>query len=56
MIIHAFLLPLQRAPPLVQRFVPFMAVAAANAVNIPMTRQMCEIILTVTLHLKYAVF
>ncbi|ELT87634.1 hypothetical protein CAPTEDRAFT_179902 [Capitella teleta] len=29
----------QRAPPLVQRFVPFMAVAAANAVNIPMTRQ-----------------
>eukprot|EP00914_Ancora_sagittata_P006030 GHVO01012161.1.p1 GENE.GHVO01012161.1~~GHVO01012161.1.p1 ORF type:complete len:274 (+),score=23.10 GHVO01012161.1:125-823(+) len=28
-----------RAPPLIQRFVPFMAVASANAVNIPMTRQ-----------------
>ncbi|XP_064370237.1 sideroflexin-2 isoform X2 [Dromaius novaehollandiae] len=30
---------LQRAPPLVARWVPFAAVAAANCVNIPMMRQ-----------------
>jgi tricarboxylate carrier len=28
-----------RAPPVVQRFVPFVAVAAANMVNIPLSRQ-----------------
>uniref|UniRef100_A0A4X1TTM2 Sideroflexin 2 n=2 Tax=Sus scrofa TaxID=9823 RepID=A0A4X1TTM2_PIG len=32
-------LPPQRAPPLVGRWVPFAAVAAANCVNIPMMRQ-----------------
>uniref|UniRef100_A0A8C0DKY8 Sideroflexin 2 n=1 Tax=Balaenoptera musculus TaxID=9771 RepID=A0A8C0DKY8_BALMU len=35
---HCSLLP-QRAPPLVGRWVPFAAVAAANCVNIPMMRQ-----------------
>lgn len=30
---------LQKAPPLVARWVPFVAVAAANCVNIPMMRQ-----------------
>ena len=30
---------LQRAPPLIGRFVPFAAVAAANAINIPLMRQ-----------------
>ena len=29
----------QRAPPLVARYVPFVAVAAANCVNIPLSRQ-----------------
>lgn len=29
----------QRAPPLLARWVPFAAVAAANCVNIPMMRQ-----------------
>ncbi len=29
----------QKAPPLVARYVPFVAVAAANCVNIPMMRQ-----------------
>ena len=29
----------QTAKPLLQRFVPFIAVSAANAVNIPFTRQ-----------------
>lgn len=30
---------LQRAPPLIGRFVPFVAVAAANTINIPLMRQ-----------------
>ena len=30
---------IQRAPPLIGRFVPFAAVAAANAINIPLMRQ-----------------
>ena len=30
---------LKRASPLMQRFVPFAAVAAANTVNIPLMRQ-----------------
>lgn len=30
---------LQKAPPLVARWVPFAAVASANCVNIPMMRQ-----------------
>lgn len=31
--------PLQRLPPIVSRFVPFAAVAAANCINIPFMRQ-----------------
>lgn len=34
-----FVFLLQKAPPLVARWVPFAAVAAANCVNIPMMRQ-----------------
>lgn len=30
---------LQRAPPIVRRWVPFVAVAAANCINIPVMRQ-----------------
>ena len=30
---------LQKSPPLVARYVPFAAVAAANCVNVPMMRQ-----------------
>lgn len=30
---------IQSAPPLLARWVPFIAVAAANCVNIPLTRQ-----------------
>lgn len=30
---------LQRLPPIVSRFVPFAAVAAANCINIPFMRQ-----------------
>lgn len=33
------MISLQKAPPLVARWVPFAAVAAANCVNIPMMRQ-----------------
>ena len=29
----------QRAPPIVRRWVPFVAVAAANVINIPVMRQ-----------------
>ena len=31
--------PTQRMPPLIGRFVPFVAVAVANAINIPLMRQ-----------------
>ena len=31
--------PIQRMPPLIGRFVPFVAVAVANAINIPLMRQ-----------------
>lgn len=30
---------MQRAPPIVRRWVPFVAVAAANCINIPVMRQ-----------------
>lgn len=37
--INFYWLILQSAPPLIGRFVPFAAVAAANCVNIPLMRQ-----------------
>ena len=33
------IVPIQRMPPLVGRFVPFLAVAAANSINLPLMRQ-----------------
>uniref|UniRef100_A0A7N6ALD2 Sidoreflexin n=1 Tax=Anabas testudineus TaxID=64144 RepID=A0A7N6ALD2_ANATE len=39
LIYYLFIYILQKAPPLVARWVPFVAVAAANCVNIPMMRQ-----------------
>lgn len=36
---HFDLFIFQTAPPLLARWVPFIAVAAANCVNIPLTRQ-----------------
>lgn len=39
LILSLLILYLQRLPPIVSRFVPFAAVAAANCINIPFMRQ-----------------